>query len=86
MCFMLLSPTKPSVRKTHNNGRKHKENVKFYYTKWMEEQAQNLIDQTSKWFLTATRPWAKLIQTRYTVWLPGGYFRVKKDRDDQQKS
>ena len=37
----------PSVRKTHNGGRKHKDNVRFYYTKWMEEQAQSLIDQTS---------------------------------------
>lgn len=41
----------PSVRKTHNGGRKHKENVRFYYTKWMEEQAQSLIDQTSVWLL-----------------------------------
>lgn len=39
--------SQPSVRKTHNGGRKHKENVRFYYTKWMEEQAQSLIDQTS---------------------------------------
>lgn len=38
----------PSVRKTHCSGRKHKENVKDYYQKWMEEQAQNLIDKTSK--------------------------------------
>ena len=41
--------SQPSVRKTHNGGRKHKENVRFYYTKWMEEQAQSLIDQTSMW-------------------------------------
>ena len=41
----------PSVRKTHNGGRKHKENVRFYYTKWMEEQAQSLIDQTSMWLI-----------------------------------
>ncbi|KAH8034967.1 hypothetical protein HPB51_003808 [Rhipicephalus microplus] len=42
--------TQPSVRKTHCNGRKHKENVKFYYQKWMEEQAQNLIDATTAAF------------------------------------
>lgn len=36
------------MRKTHNSGRKHKDNVKYYYQKWMEEQAQSLIDQTSK--------------------------------------
>ncbi len=29
-------------------GRKHKENVRDYYQKWMEEQAQKLIDQTSE--------------------------------------
>ena len=38
------------VRKTHCAGRKHKENVKFYYQKWMEEQAQNLIDATTAAF------------------------------------
>jgi U1 small nuclear ribonucleoprotein C len=38
------------VRKTHCSGRKHKENVKFYYQKWMEEQAQNLIDATTAAF------------------------------------
>ncbi len=29
-------------------GRKHKENVRDYYQKWMEEKAQRLVDQTSK--------------------------------------
>merc|ERR1719206_729891 len=37
-------------QKTHCAGRKHKENVKFYYQKWMEEQAQNLIDATTAAF------------------------------------
>lgn len=41
---------KPSVRKTHCIGRKHKENVRDYYQKWMEEQAQKLIDQTTAAF------------------------------------
>uniref|UniRef100_A0A4W2FN76 U1 small nuclear ribonucleoprotein C n=1 Tax=Bos indicus x Bos taurus TaxID=30522 RepID=A0A4W2FN76_BOBOX len=40
----------PSVRKTHCSGRKHKENVKDYYQKWMEEQAQSLIDKTTAAF------------------------------------
>lgn len=48
------------VRKTHCNGRKHKENVKLYYQKWMEEQAQSLIDATTAAFksgkLTASKP------------------------------
>uniref|UniRef100_A0A8B9M0U9 Small nuclear ribonucleoprotein polypeptide C n=1 Tax=Accipiter nisus TaxID=211598 RepID=A0A8B9M0U9_9AVES len=52
-CFLpftlgLRHLSQPSVRKTHCSGRKHKENVKDYYQKWMEEQAQSLIDKTSK--------------------------------------
>jgi len=47
-CDTYLTHDSPSVRKTHNNGRKHKDNVKFYYAKWMEDQAQALIDQTIK--------------------------------------
>lgn len=40
--------SQPSVRKTHNGGRKHKENVRLYYQTWMEQQAQKLVDATSK--------------------------------------
>ena len=47
----ICSPLQPSVRKTHCSGRKHKENVKDYYQKWMEEQAQSLIDKTSMWLV-----------------------------------
>ncbi len=36
------------MRKTHNSGRKHKDSVKLYYMNWLEQQAQNMIDQTSK--------------------------------------
>ena len=32
-------------------GRKHKENVKLYYQKWMEDQAQSLIDATTAAFM-----------------------------------
>merc|ERR1712025_1122846 len=46
----------PSVRKTHCAGRKHKENVKFYYQKWMEEQAQSLIDATTAAFKAGKLP------------------------------
>ncbi|XP_076353061.1 U1 small nuclear ribonucleoprotein C-like [Tachypleus tridentatus] len=49
-CDTFLTHDSPSVRKTHCNGRKHKENVKFYYQKWMEEQAQSLIDATTAAF------------------------------------
>ncbi|XP_054161968.1 U1 small nuclear ribonucleoprotein C-like [Oppia nitens] len=49
-CDTFLTHDSPSVRKTHCNGRKHKENVKFYYQKWMEDQAQSLIDATTAAF------------------------------------
>ncbi|CAD7667457.1 unnamed protein product [Nyctereutes procyonoides] len=48
-----LTHDSPSVRKTHCSGRKHKENVKDYDQKWMEEgslggsAAQRLIDKTN---------------------------------------
>ena len=46
-CDTYLTHDSPSVRKTHNGGRKHKEAVRLYYTKWIEEQAQSFIDQTT---------------------------------------
>uniref|UniRef100_A0A8D3CUL1 Small nuclear ribonucleoprotein polypeptide C n=1 Tax=Scophthalmus maximus TaxID=52904 RepID=A0A8D3CUL1_SCOMX len=49
-CDTYLTHDSPSVRKTHCSGRKHKENVKDYYQKWMEEQAQSLIDKTTAAF------------------------------------
>ena len=49
-CDTFLTHDSPSVRKTHCDGRKHKENVKFYYQKWMEDQAQSLIDATTNAF------------------------------------
>ena len=54
-CDTYLTHDSPSVRKTHCSGRKHKENVKFYYQKWMEEQAQNLIDATTAAFKVSER-------------------------------
>ena len=49
-CDTFLTHDSPSVRKTHCAGRKHKENVKIYYQKWMEDQAQSLIDATTAAF------------------------------------
>ena len=37
------SSLQPSVRKTHNSGRKHKEAVKLYYMNWLEQEAQNMM-------------------------------------------
>ncbi|GFY38891.1 u1 small nuclear ribonucleoprotein C [Trichonephila inaurata madagascariensis] len=55
-CDTYLTHDSPSVRKTHCNGRKHKDNVKFYYQKWMEEQAQSLIDATTAAFKAGKIP------------------------------
>ncbi|KAI6187267.1 U1 small nuclear ribonucleoprotein C [Aphelenchoides besseyi] len=49
-CDTFLTHDSPSVRKTHNGGRKHKENVRMYYQNWMEQQAQKLVDATTKAF------------------------------------
>ncbi|XP_014001869.1 U1 small nuclear ribonucleoprotein C [Salmo salar] len=55
-CDTYLTHDSPSVRKTHCSGRKHKENVKDYYQKWMEEQAQSLIDKTTAAFQQGKMP------------------------------
>jgi len=49
-CDTYLTHDSPSVRKTHCNGRKHKENVRIYYQKWLEEQVQKLVDDTTAAF------------------------------------
>ena len=41
--------------------RKHKENVKFYYQKWMEDQAQNLIDATTAAFKAGKLPGGAMV-------------------------
>ena len=42
VAYVLLQP---SVRKTHNSGRKHKESVKLYYMNWLEQEAQHMMEQ-----------------------------------------
>ncbi|CAF2611546.1 unnamed protein product [Rotaria sp. Silwood2] len=64
-CDTYLTHDSPSVRKTHCQGRKHKENVRDYYQKWMEEQAQKLIDQT-----TAAYKSGKLINPPFPMGAP----------------
>ncbi|XP_069132378.1 U1 small nuclear ribonucleoprotein C-like isoform X2 [Argopecten irradians] len=49
-CDTYLTHDSPSVRKTHCNGRKHKENVRLFYQKWLEEQVQKLVDDTTAAF------------------------------------
>ncbi|GFT51351.1 u1 small nuclear ribonucleoprotein C [Nephila pilipes] len=58
-CDTYLTHDSPSVRKTHCNGRRHKDNVKFYYQLWMENQAQNLIDATTAAFIAGKIPSAQ---------------------------
>ncbi|KAK0416463.1 hypothetical protein QR680_012501 [Steinernema hermaphroditum] len=55
-CDVFLTHDSPSVRKTHNGGRKHKENVRMYYQKWMEQQAQKLVDATARAFASGRPP------------------------------
>ncbi|KII65669.1 U1 small nuclear ribonucleoprotein C [Thelohanellus kitauei] len=43
-CETSLTHDSPSVRKTHNQGKKHKENVRIYYNQWIGDKAQNIID------------------------------------------
>jgi|UniRef100_A0AC35FM84 U1 small nuclear ribonucleoprotein C len=54
-CDTFLTHDSPSVRKTHNGGRKHKENVRMYYQSWMESQAQKLVDATARAFTQQQR-------------------------------
>ncbi|KAI6239637.1 U1 small nuclear ribonucleoprotein C [Aphelenchoides fujianensis] len=49
-CDAFLTHDSPSVRKTHNGGRKHKEHVRQFYQQWMEQQAQKLVDATARAF------------------------------------
>ncbi|ESO97629.1 hypothetical protein LOTGIDRAFT_104026, partial [Lottia gigantea] len=49
-CDTYLTHDSPSVRKTHCNGRKHKENVRLFYQKWLEEQVQKIVDDTTAAF------------------------------------
>ncbi|KAM7084666.1 LOW QUALITY PROTEIN: U1 small nuclear ribonucleoprotein C-like [Molossus nigricans] len=64
---MYLTHDSPSVRKTHYSGRKHKENMKDYYQKWMEEQAQGLIDKTTTAFQQG-----KMLPTLFSAPPPAG--------------
>ncbi|KAF8387940.1 hypothetical protein HHK36_026605 [Tetracentron sinense] len=45
---------RPSVRKQHNAGYKHKANVRSYYQQFEEQQTQSLIDQRIKEHLGQT--------------------------------
>uniref|UniRef100_A0AC35UEM6 U1 small nuclear ribonucleoprotein C n=1 Tax=Rhabditophanes sp. KR3021 TaxID=114890 RepID=A0AC35UEM6_9BILA len=47
-CDAYLTHDSPSVRKTHNGGRKHKENVRNFYQLFIETQAQKFVDATTK--------------------------------------
>lgn len=57
-CDVYLTHDSPSVRKVHNKGRKHREMVYTYYKTWMEQQAQKLIDATTRAFMQ--RRWTML--------------------------
>ncbi|KAF0991309.1 hypothetical protein HZS_4900, partial [Henneguya salminicola] len=44
-CETYLTHDSPSVRKTHGQGKKHKENVRCYYNRWVDDQSQVLINK-----------------------------------------
>ncbi|XP_012890363.1 PREDICTED: U1 small nuclear ribonucleoprotein C-like [Dipodomys ordii] len=74
-CETYLTHDSPSVRKTHYSGRKHKENIKDYYQKWMEEQAQSLINKISmfhSFVLTAVFQQGKTPPTPFSAPPPVG--------------
>jgi len=47
-CDIYLTHDSPSVRKSHNDGWKHKAQVKAYYSQFLEDETQTLIDQKIK--------------------------------------
>uniref|UniRef100_T1INM3 U1 small nuclear ribonucleoprotein C n=1 Tax=Strigamia maritima TaxID=126957 RepID=T1INM3_STRMM len=51
-CDTYLTHDSPSVRKTHCSGRKHLDNVKFYYQQWMTDQTQSAIDAVTSAYKT----------------------------------
>ena len=53
-CEINLKNDSPGVRKQHNLGRKHKENVRFYYEQFLVDETQKRLDQTVQSFF-ATR-------------------------------
>ncbi|PAA48511.1 hypothetical protein BOX15_Mlig006261g1, partial [Macrostomum lignano] len=46
-CDTFLTHDSRSVRKTHCSGRHHRDAVRMYYQKWLEEQVQKLVDNTT---------------------------------------
>ena len=46
-CDVFLSHGSPGVRKSHNNGWKHKSNVREYYTKVIEDMKKNNPQEAS---------------------------------------
>ncbi|KAI3382682.1 hypothetical protein SNEBB_003905 [Seison nebaliae] len=76
-CDTYLTHDSPSVRKTHNQGKNHKGNVREYYQKWLADQAQRLIDQTIQDFgrqekLGLNNPTFNSFPTTQTVPMMGG--------------
>lgn len=51
-CEINLKNDSYNVRKQHNAGRKHKENVYKYYEEWVEDENQKRLDQTVQNYFT----------------------------------
>ncbi|KRX74285.1 U1 small nuclear ribonucleoprotein C [Trichinella sp. T6] len=72
ICVDFDKQFQPSVRKTHNSGRKHKENVRMYYQQWMEDQAQKLVDATAKAFKEGKIPANPIVGMMRPPMIPPG--------------
>ncbi|OAF67820.1 hypothetical protein A3Q56_04456 [Intoshia linei] len=46
-CSTHLTHDSRSVRRTHNTGRKHCDNVREYYRRWFDSRIQEMIDRTT---------------------------------------
>ncbi|OXU17015.1 hypothetical protein TSAR_005282 [Trichomalopsis sarcophagae] len=64
-CDTYLANDSPTVRDTHRQGRKHKDNVTYYYQKWLEEKTQKMIDE-----VTAAFKAAKIVSDKNTTSSP----------------
>lgn len=72
-CDTYLTHDSPSVRKQHNQGYKHKANVRSYYQQFEEQQTQSLIDQKVKEHLGQTAAFQQQLGASFV--LQSGQYR-----------
>lgn len=45
------------MRKTHNSGKKHKDNVRAYYQEWYDKNYQTLVERGMRVYLSWCASW-----------------------------